>query len=225
MLTSLLPAPPVGCVLGIWACPVCVPIPKDSDRPAWQRTGSVRVCCVRLAGDWARIDRSDHDNRQFIMVYRWGTNGLAAMFPPLKRYGACAPGSRSRASAAPFQGKSLIIHKPADQTMTSVNIGGAIVGGRRLSSRVLRRSTPKHAHFLEVGILAHDHEPVALGIVPNRGIASLHHSFQRNLACSRKINLQERHNSPRQIFVEQQFHGLAGLSPLIVAAMRSRSAA
>ena len=84
---------------------------------------------------------------------------------------------------------------------------------------------PKHAHFLEVGILAYDHEPVAFGIVPNGGVASLLHAFQRDLACSGKVDLQERHNAPRKIFIEQQFHVLAAQSPLMVAAMRSRSAA
>jgi hypothetical protein len=78
-LTSLLPAPPVGCVLGICACPVCVPSCEDSDRPAWRRAGGVCLCCVRLSGDCGRIDRPDDDNCQFIVVYRWGASGRAAV--------------------------------------------------------------------------------------------------------------------------------------------------
>jgi hypothetical protein len=82
-LTSRLPARPVGCVLGICACPVCVPSPEDTGRPASRRTGGACFSCVRLSGDCRRIDRPNHDNRQFIVVYRWGASGRAAVVEPV----------------------------------------------------------------------------------------------------------------------------------------------
>jgi hypothetical protein len=54
-LTSLLPARPVGCVLGICACPVCVPSPEDTGRPASRRTGGV---CFFLFGYRAIVGES-----------------------------------------------------------------------------------------------------------------------------------------------------------------------